>query len=227
MFRGIRIKINLFFLLVLGLSLTIIGDMAWAQGDWQYWNAQNFKKTINEKVDLRLSIFERFNKDMHDLFYGGFQIGPVFKINKYLDVYPNFCYIQTKDSKGHFRPERRPTLDVNLKWKMNMFKFTHRSRLEYRFLKALSRWRYRDYIMAGIPFSVYKHSVMPYVSGEIFYEERKNEFNQYRVSSGVSINITKDIVFDIYYVLRRDKASTSSGDWLDTNVLGTALTFNF
>ncbi len=219
-------KLSLFFLALLGLSI-IVTDISFADTDWQYWNAQNFKKTINKKMDLKLSIFERYNKDMHHIFYGGFQIGPVFKLNQYLDIYPSYCYIQNKDSAGHFRPERRPTLDVNLKWKMNMLKFTHRSRLEYRFLKALSRWRYRDYLIAGIPFTVCKHSVMPYVSGEIFYEERKNEFNQKRFSSGVTMNITKDIIFDIYYVLRRDKPKTSSDDWLDTNVLGTALTFNF
>jgi hypothetical protein len=81
--------------------------------------------------------------------------------------------------------------------------------------------------MAGIPFTVCKHSIMPYVSGEIFYEERKGEFDQYRVSSGVSLNLTKDIVFDIYYLLRSDKDSTTRDDWTDANVLGTALTFSF
>lgn len=226
MLRERRIKMNLFCLLTLGLFL-IMGDIALAETDWHYWNAMNFKKAINKKMDLKLSLFERFNRSMHHLYYGGFQVGPVFKINQYLDIYPSYCYIQNKDSAGHFRPEDRPTLDINLKWKMNMLKFTHRSRLEYRFLKALSRWRYRDYLMAGIPFTVCKHSIMPYVSGEIFYEERKDEFDQYRVSSGVSINVTKDIVFDIYYLLRSDKDRTDKDTWTDANALGTALTFNF
>ena len=221
-----RMRAGFFFGLFLLLLLINVGTAS-ADTDWQYWNALYLKKSLSEKIDLKLTIYERFDRSMHHLFYAGFQIGPVFKINRYLEVSPSYCYIESKDSKGHFRQEDRPTLDVNFKWKTGILKFTHRSRLEYRFLKALSRYRYRDLLIGGIPFTISKHAIMPYVSGEIFYEERKDEFDQYRLSSGVAINLTKDIVFDIYYLLRSDKASTDLHNWTDLNVLGTSLTFNF
>lgn len=220
----IRLKISLFVVL---LSFLTITSTALADTDWQYWNALNFKKSINKKVDFKVSLYERFNRSMHHLFYAGFQIGPVFKIKQWLDISPSYCYIQSKDSKGHFRQEDRPTLDVILKWKMNMLKFTNRARVEYRFLKTYSHWRYREYLMMGLPFSIRKHSVMPYVSAEIFYEERRNEFDQRRFSSGVLINIIKGIDFDIYYLFRTDKDSNTSDEWTDANVLGTAFTFSF
>jgi hypothetical protein len=196
-----------------------------AAEDWQYWNALNIKKTVNEKIDLFISLTGRFNNDMHHFFYGGVQIGPVFKINKNLEISPSYFWLQS-ESKGHFYVENRPMLDVNLKWKMRIFKFTHRSRLEYRSLMTLSRWRYRDLIKVGVPFTLCKHSIMPYVSGEIFYEERKDKFNQSRFSVGCSINLIKGIDFDLYYLKRSDRVNNRE-EWPGTNVFGTALTLSF
>ena len=65
---------------------------------------------------------------------------------------------------------------------------------------------------------------MPYASGEIFYEERIDQFDQNRFALGVSTNIAKGVDFDIYLMRRHDR---SGKRWLGKNILGTTITFAF
>ncbi len=65
---------------------------------------------------------------------------------------------------------------------------------------------------------------MPYLSEEIFYEERKDQWDQNRLSVGVAIDITKELNFDIYYLFRSDRIGS---DWVGINVFGTTFTISF
>ncbi len=217
-----KLKINLCGLIIVFLIFgTSVGALA--RDDWENWSALNLKKGLNEKTDLKLSLTGRFRDDISDFYYGGVQIGPVFKVNKYFQLSPAYYYIESK-SGGHFDTEHRYMLDATFNWKVKKLKLCHRSRFEYRDLPSLSRWRYRDFIKIGLPTKFFNHDFTPYVSEEIFYEERRNEFNQNRVSLGTTVKINKTVELDIYYLLRSDK---SGGDWSERNVFGTSLNLNF
>lgn len=217
-----KVKTGLFFLLLLGLSLIAV-ERASARDDWESWNTLKFKKAINKKVDLNISLEARFQDDMDEFYFGGIQIGPEFKINKYLNISPSYFWVNSK-AKGHFQDEHRYILDGINKLKISVFKLENRLRLEYRDLRSLERFRYRYRFKIGLPTKFFNRSVTPYISEEIFYEERINEFNQNRFSTGVSLNIIKGVDFDIYYLLRSDRTGR---DWSERNVLGTSLSFSF
>jgi len=219
----VRRKKLCFILIVFIFLFFTTAATSLARDDWQNWDVLSFKKNINEKMYLKLSLHNRIRDDMSEYFFGGIQIGPAFKINKYLEISPSYFFIKNKN-KGHFDQENRWLLDINLKWEVSNFKIIHRNRIEYRDLPSLNRWRYRDNIKIGLPVKCRNLSLMPYLSEEIFYEERKDEWNQNRFSVGVSMDITRSINFDIYYLLRSDR---SGADWDESNVLGTTLTYSF
>jgi len=217
-----KLKINLGVLIVFFLILGI-SDRVLAKDDWEYWPAINVKKALNEKMDLKVSFAGRFKDDMDKFYFGGAQLGSAFKVNEYFSVTPSYFFIKYEDS-GHFEEEHRYMLDAAFSWKMKKMKLSHRSRFEYRDLPALDRWRYRARLKAGLPVKVHNRSLTPYVSEEIFYDERKGEFNQNRFSLGSVIKINKAVSVDVYYLLRSDKKGE---DWSERNALGTSLNLSF
>ncbi len=209
-------------LIILSLSLIKI-PQAFARDDWECWPTANIKKNINEKVSLKASFAGRFKDDMAKFYYGGAQLGVEFKVNKYFSVAPSYLFTKYKNS-GYFEDEYRYILDAVFSCKVKRLKVDYRSRVEYRDLSALDCWRYRSRFKAGLPVKVYEYSLMPYISEEVFFNERKNEFDQNRFSLGVMVKITEVTSVDIYYILRSDKKGE---DWSERNVLGISLNFSF
>jgi hypothetical protein len=67
--------------------------------------------------------------------------------------------------------------------------------------------------------------IQPNVSDEILIGfGQTNQFNQNRFSTGLAMNLTKNLKAEIYYMLQSSK---SSGKWVDANVLGTKLKLAF
>ncbi len=196
---------------------------AFAKDDWEYWPAINMGKDLNEKINLGISLQSRFKNDMNKVYYGGAQLASAFKLNECFSLTPSYCFIKY-DSKGHFEEEHRYILDAGFSWKTEKMQLGQRSRFEYRNLPASDGWRYRCRFKAGFPLKLYTRSLKPYFSEEIFYDERKNEFNQNRFSLGTVLKINERVSLDFYYLLRSDK---KGNDWSNRNALGTSINLKF
>jgi hypothetical protein len=67
--------------------------------------------------------------------------------------------------------------------------------------------------------------IQPYVSDEVFVGfGGANQLNQNRLSSGIGINICKNVKGELYYMLQESK---SAGKWVDANILGTKIKIAF
>jgi hypothetical protein len=94
--------------------------------------------------------------------------------------------------------------------------------MEYRhFDYQTDSWRYRNKLTMKLPWKFTRIEIQPYLADEIFVGFGGiSQFNQNRFSSGLLMNLTKNIKAEIYYMLQSTKGS---GKWLDANVLGTKL----
>jgi hypothetical protein len=76
-----------------------------------------------------------------------------------------------------------------------------------------------------LPWKFTKLEIQPYISDEIFIGfDGATELNQNRFSPGLTMNLTKNLKLDVYYMLQDSK---SSGKWVDANILGTKLKLAF
>ncbi|MFA5287425.1 MAG: DUF2490 domain-containing protein, partial [Candidatus Omnitrophota bacterium] len=129
-------------------------------------------------------------------------------------------------SKNKFKLENEPYITATLTLTGAGFVLDSRNRLEYRhFDYKADSGRYRNKFTLKYPLRIARFEVQPFLSDEVFFGfGGTNQFNQNRLSSGLGMNITKNIKAEIYYVLVTTKSSIG---WSDANVLGTKLKIAF
>jgi hypothetical protein len=94
------------------------------------------------------------------------------------------------------------------------FTLRDRSVAEFRWLTGDFSTRFRNRATLERNFSLGKQSLVPYASGEVFYDTRFNSLNRYRVTTGVRIHFGKarDLLLnlhhqktlDVYYLWQHD-----------------------
>jgi len=205
--------------------MTAIFAYAYDDGDFQAWNTevQDFK--INESSKMSFEEEFRWGKDASEFYYHHYDLGFFYNLSKNLNIGGGYRQVyELKKSK--FKLESEPYLTLSALWVLNGFKFEDRNRIEYRhFGYQADSGRYRNKITVKMPWKFTRMAVQPYLSDEIFVGfGGTNQFNQNRVSSGLSADLTKNIKGEIYYMLQTTK---SSGKWIDANILGTKLKIAF
>ncbi|MDP2911690.1 MAG: DUF2490 domain-containing protein [Candidatus Omnitrophota bacterium] len=212
--------------LVMALLL-IVTAMAYAydDGDFQVWNTdvEEFKINNNSKIALEEEF--RWGDNANEFYYQHYDAGFFYNLEKYLNIGGGYRHIYELKN-GKFKQESEPYITATLLWDIKGFKFEDRNRMEYRYFDyQADSSRYRNKITMKLPCNLTKIGIQPYLSDEIFISfGGTNQFNQNRFSSGIGMNLTKNVKAEIYYMLQSAK---SSGKWTDINVLGTKLKVAF
>jgi hypothetical protein len=212
--------------LVMALLLIVTAMVyAYDDGDFQVWNTDVEEFKINDNSKMTIEEEFRWGDNIDEFYYHHYDAGFFYTLEKYLNIGGGYRYIYEL-KKGRFKPERAPYATATLLWDLKGFKFEDRNRMEYRnFQYQADSWRYRNKIAVKLPWKFTKIAIQPYLSDEIFVSfGGTNQFNQNRFSSGIGINLTKNVKAEAYYMLQ---AAKSSGKWTDTNVLGTKLKVAF
>ncbi|MDP2923488.1 MAG: DUF2490 domain-containing protein [Candidatus Omnitrophota bacterium] len=198
---------------------------AYDDGDFQVWNTDVEELKINNDAKIALEEEFRWGDNASEFYYQHYDVGFFYNLKKYLNIGGGYRHIYEL-KKGKFMVENEPYVTANLLWDLLGFKFDDRSRMEYRhFDYQTDSWRYRNKITAKLPWKFTRIEIQPYLSDEIFVGFGTiSEFNQNRFSSGLAMNLTKNVKAEIYYMLQSTK---SSGKWVDANVLGTKLKIAF
>lgn len=212
--------------LVLGLVLIIYGMAhAYDDGDFQVWNTdvEEFKINKNSKITLEEEF--RWGDNANEFFYQHYDAGFLYNLQKYLNIGGGYRQI-FELKKGKFKAENEPYATATLLWDLKGFSFDDRSRFEYRHFEYQEDfWRYRNKLTMKFPWKFTKLEIRPFFSDEVLFGfGDANQFNENRFSSGLGLNLLKNLKAEIYYML---KSSKSSGKWTDTNVLGTKLKIAF
>lgn len=195
-----------------------------ARDDWEYWNEFEFKKALQEKIDFRFTNEARFQDDLGNFYQTEPQITLLWKPRKFIEIGPGYRYSYTETSTGKNTDDHRVLLETTLKGAVAKWGISNRHRVEYRNLTDKEFWGWRGRLRVSHPVKVGKWEVSPFVSDELFWDTRREEFNQNRFSLGFSKSLSKTVGLDIYYMLRSQR---TGGDWNESNVFGTGLKISY
>ncbi len=213
-------------LAMIGLSLMIAGSVyAYDEGDFQVWNTDVEEIKINKDLKVALEEEFRWGDNANEFYYHHYDAGFFYNLKKYLNIGGGYRHVYEL-KKGKFKLENEPYVTATLLWDLKGFKFEDRNRMEYRhFDYQADSWRYRNKITMKSPWKFTVMEIQPFLSDEIFIGFGGiSQFNQNRFSSGLGMNLTKNVKTEIYYMLQ---STNSSGKWGDANVLGTKLKIAF
>ena len=198
---------------------------AFDDGDFQVWNTDVQEFKINNDSKIALEEEFRWGDNANKFYYHHYDAGFFYNLKEYLNIGGGYRHVYELKG-GEFKLENEPYVTATLLWDLKGFKFDDRNRLEYRhFDYQADSWRYRNKITVKLPWKFTGFEIQPYLSDEIFIGFAGiSELNQNRFSSGLCINLTKNVKSEIYYMLQSTK---SSGKWVDANVLGTKLKIAF
>jgi len=213
---------------VTAITVVLISGVCFASddGDFQYWNTTDISFDVNNNWKVTFQEELRFGESGRRLYYQHYEPGLTYSgLAKWIDLGFNYRQVIERDSKGKWKLEDQPNLNVTLKGKMFGLDVSDKSRIEYRILEDRKDvWRYRNKFTVKLPFELTELKLQPYVADEIFVPLDDVDINTNRLYAGVPFKLTKNIGCDIYYLWQSTK---SNGGWTDVDVLGTALKFSF
>jgi len=201
-------------------------------GAFQVWlTTSQDVKAFQERLKISLEEEFRWGDEGNKFYYYHLDFGLAYVLNKYWDIGGGYREVYELSNKGKyngkFQEENQPYMLATLKLKQGKFSFTSRNRFEYRhFDYKPDSWRYRNKFTLKYPLQLGKINIEPYIADEIYFScfSGTNQFNQNRFSSGIGVDITKNIKGEVYYMLVTVKRSTG---WYDSNVLGTKIKIVF
>ena len=203
------------------------GSLAEARDDWEYWGSYQLKTPLQEKLDLKLTQESKVQNDISHLYLVNGTAGLVWKPKKYLSITPSYKFEYEEKSTGKNVDEHRPFLDIVLKTVLDDWKLSYRHRAERRFLTDKGKWRFRNSIKVAHPVrigGIGGWRFTPFASEEIFYDAKKDTFNQNRATVGISQKLSKPLTLDLFYRVRSDK---SGSDWNERHIVGSELKLSF
>jgi len=75
-----------------------------------------------------------------------------------------------------------------------------RNRFEFRWKESLYTFRYRNKLMIDRPLQAGKVFLIPYATGELFWDRGAHAWNQRRYALGVRLPYKRALTFDTYYL---------------------------
>lgn len=123
------------------------------------------------------------------------------------------------DASDPFREHRISTDQSFHKPLPRDFVLSDRNRQEFRWVNGDFSTRFRNRVMLEKTFAINERSLVPYGSGEIFYDSRFSTFNRVRLIAGTEIhfrkhevwllNVRRQQILNLYYLWQRDTRSQS------------------
>ena len=219
---------NLGFFTVAIITVSSISGICFASddGDFQYWSTADVSFDINKDWKFTFQEEFRLGESGGHLYYHHSEPGLTYSgLAKWIDLGFNYRQVFEKNSKGQWKQENQPNINVTLKGKLLGLDVSNRARLEYRDREDNEDvWRYRNKVAVKLPFELTELKLQPYLADEIFIPLNDDNVDKNRFYAGVSLKLTKNLKGEVYYLW---ESSRGTSDWTDINVLGTALKFSF
>lgn len=195
-----------------------------ARDDWEYWSKYEIKKALHKQWDLKGGYEAKFQDDLGNFYLTNGSATLLWKPEKFLELGPGYKYEYTETSSGKNTDENRLYWDTILKASYHGFSLNHRHRVEWRNVSGSETFRWRGQLKVSHPLQWVGWEITPFVAEEIFWNEKKNEFDQNRLTLGVGRKLSKEVALDLFYLLRSDRTGS---DWNEREVIGTELKLSF
>ncbi len=210
-------RIYLFFSLIFFcyVSLTSAGDNS------EYWGTCTFSVKVNEQVKLDLLEESRIKSGQGFYTYVQY-IGMGYKINDYFGTAIWYKLVSSEKNKN-WSESHRFDIDGTLKWNVDGFNLSNRSRLERN--TTTSSWLYRDRIKLEKGIKLFNKVFTPYLFNEFFlYIKPNSGYHENRASIGFSTRFIWSSKLAIYYMSRAKKSKRS---WNSADIIGTTVGLYF
>lgn len=213
--------------LIIGIVMFLTAKVyAYDKGDFQIWNIDVEEFKVGKGCKIAFEEEFRWGNNAREFYYQHYEAGFFYDLFKCLNI--GGGYRQVYDLiAGKFKSGNEPFVSATLLLDREGFNFEDRSRMEYRnFDYKHDSWRYRNKATLRFPWKFTKMEIRPYLSDEIFvvFGGVPSDLNQNRFCLGLSMNFTKNLKAEIYYMLHNTK---SSKKWTYSNVLGTKFKIAF
>ncbi len=223
-FKQIMVAGLLAWTMVSPASAKLNGD-----GDFQYWDITSFEGRVNDRWKASMDAEFRFGNDVSKLYYQEDILALNYKVNDWFEIGPGYLQAFQLSSKvgeeNDWIAEYRPIINATVKMKWQGWDLSSRSRFEYRIFEDSGNdvFRYRNRFTFKSPWKWTTFHINPYLADEIFVQDGIG-FQTNRLYLGVGIDLIAHVKGDLFYLWQiTDKA----GDWMDLNVFGTKLKFEF
>jgi len=217
-------------LLIIGVISLMIVSPTLADDDFQYWSVYEISKELNPEFELFYSPQFRLRDDASELFYHEHRQGIRWKPSQYLHFSFNYLIARNEPAKGEPNYENRGELDITPRYRYGPWAFSLRGRIGLRQVQGnafAEEWRYRLKPKIAYKTELFGHPFTPYVSNDLFYDDRRHSWNQNRVYLGVSapVGAYKGIQssVSVWYLFQSKRGSR--GDWSSNHIVGTKLSF--
>jgi hypothetical protein len=192
------------------VRLYLIGTISKAVEDGELFNAQSFEAQVGAHVD--------YIPNHHLILRTGYRYGTA-----------------VGNNNDDFREHRVITEQTLRKLLPGDFLLSDRNREDFRFINGDFSFRYRNRVTIERELPVLKsRTITPYISGEIFYDTRFDQWNRNRVAVGVQHTLIRgplqklllpkrQVVLDLYFMRQNDSRSQAP----HVNAIGASLAFYF
>lgn len=203
--------------ILLGFLWLAAGTAAAQSRDTQVWGEVQLSIPLHSRVDLLVSGMLRIGRDVSRPVYERAGSGVSFKLNRYLSVSQIYYYVAAQPAPGRSSTENRFWVDGTLKFPLWRLTVSDRNAIEHRFLEGRDATRYRNRLHIELPIRI--GGWRPFISDEVFYDFRFDEWTRNRFSIGMNRSLGNGISLDLYYLMQNDSHSRPG----DLYVLGTTL----
>lgn len=195
---------------------------SWAGDDWEFWPGNTLKVKLSDRVSLNFLEEFRIKSDMSSFYAYVLYTGTYVKINEYVDVAAWYKFVESKGSSD-WHASHRYDMDGILKYNLEGFKLSNRSRFEHNFTK--DSWLYRDRIKTARELTIFGWKFTPYIFNEFFFDLSNDDgYDENRASIGVSTPFIFYTELTAYYMSRAKK---SDDNWTNANVIGLSAGMSF
>ncbi len=199
--------------LIIGLGLNAF---AYDDGDWQIWNNAGIDLSLSNQWKLKIEEEVRYDLEAGSYYYNHADASLHFKLTKIFSISAGYRHIY-EQSNDIWKDERSPNFEGTFKWGWKKMSFEQKNRMEHRQRDGKpDSWRYNNKFTISSPLTVSTRCEwQPFLSDEISYDFKAQEWSRNRLSSGINVTFTKAFKASLYYMWQITKQNT---EWIDLNV---------
>lgn len=176
-----------------------------SSSDWQFWPEGDVSIKLSQKVSVLGMGTLHFGKNVSDLNEEQAGVGFNFILNKYLSFSPAYRYGSAQPPGRPHTREHRFFLDFTARAPLTKgFVLSDRNRIEFRRINGIESHRYRNKLQLERSFSIGDRKLTPYLSDEVFYDDRFHIWNRNRIYAGVRVPLNQHLTLDPYFLEQFD-----------------------
>jgi hypothetical protein len=192
------------------------------QTDNQQWTDVQLAIPVTTQFDFNLLGTLRLGRDISHTIDERVGAGFTFRLNKYVNVSPNYLHIGMQPFSGRRIWENRLTFPVQVRFNLGDFRLSDRNQIERRMRNnGVKTTRYRNRLQVERGVGPDGLALSLFVADEVFYDWSIDRWVRNRFYVGGIKVFNKHFTQDFYYLRQNDGVSISG----DLNVIGTTLRF--